>query len=78
MPKARGAALEALARAVVADPAIFTPRASLDSAIAALKALPGVGEWTAQYMPAAVRTALGIQSAPPAGASSESAPQTGM
>jgi hypothetical protein len=35
-------------------------------------------EWTAQYMPAAVRTALGIQSAPPAGASSESAPQTGM
>ena len=50
MPKARGAALEALARAVVADPAIFTPRASLDSAIAALKALPGVGEWTAQYI----------------------------
>ncbi|WP_231733134.1 MULTISPECIES: AlkA N-terminal domain-containing protein [unclassified Phenylobacterium] len=50
MPKARGAALEALARTVAADPAIFTPRADLESAIAALKALPGVGEWTAQYI----------------------------
>jgi len=50
MPKARGAALEALARTVAEDPAIFTPRADLDSAIAALKALPGVGEWTAQYI----------------------------
>lgn len=35
-------------------------------------------EWTAQYMPAAVRTALGIQSAPPAGASADGASQTGM
>ena len=50
MPRSRGAALEALARTVAADPAIFTPRASLESAIAALKALPGVGEWTAQYI----------------------------
>jgi AraC family transcriptional regulator of adaptative response / DNA-3-methyladenine glycosylase II len=50
MPKARGAALEALARTVAADPAIFTPRADLGSAIAALRALPGVGEWTAQYI----------------------------
>ena len=50
MPKARGAALEALARTVAADPTIFTPRADLESAIAALKALPGVGEWTAQYI----------------------------
>jgi AraC family transcriptional regulator of adaptative response / DNA-3-methyladenine glycosylase II len=50
MPKARGAALEALARTVAADRAIFTPRADLESAIAALKALPGVGEWTAQYI----------------------------
>ena len=50
MPKARGAALEALARTVAADPAIFTPRADLDSAIKALSALPGVGEWTAQYI----------------------------
>jgi len=50
MPKARGAALEALARTVAADPSIFTPRGDLESAIAALKALPGVGEWTAQYI----------------------------
>ena len=50
MPRARGAALEALARTVAADPTIFTPRADLASAIAALKALPGVGEWTAQYI----------------------------
>jgi AraC family transcriptional regulator of adaptative response / DNA-3-methyladenine glycosylase II len=50
MPRARGAALEALARTVAAEPAIFTPRADLESAIAALKALPGVGEWTAQYI----------------------------
>ena len=50
MPRARGAALEALARTVAADPSIFTPRADLESAIAALSALPGVGEWTAQYI----------------------------
>jgi len=50
MPKARGAALEALARTVAADPTIFTPRADLESAIKALSALPGVGEWTAQYI----------------------------
>jgi AraC family transcriptional regulator of adaptative response / DNA-3-methyladenine glycosylase II len=50
MPGSRGRALEALARTVAADPTIFTPRADLDSAIAALSALPGVGEWTAQYI----------------------------
>ena len=50
MPRSRGAALEGLARTVADDPSIFTPRADLASAIAALKALPGVGEWTAQYI----------------------------
>ena len=50
MPGARGRALESLARTVAEDPTIFTPRADLASAIAALKALPGVGEWTAQYI----------------------------
>ena len=50
MPRARGAALEGLARTVAADRTIFTPRGDLESAIAALKALPGVGEWTAQYI----------------------------
>lgn len=50
MPRARGAALEGLARAVTADGTIFAPRADLETAIASLKALPGVGEWTAQYI----------------------------
>ena len=50
MPRSRGAALEALARTVAADPTIFTPRADLESAMKALTALPGVGEWTAQYI----------------------------
>ena len=50
MPRSRGAALEGLAGTVAADPTIFTPRADLESAIAALSALPGVGEWTAQYI----------------------------
>lgn len=50
MPKARAASIEGLARTVAADPTIFTPRADLESAIAALTALPGVGEWTAQYI----------------------------
>jgi len=35
---------------VVADPNIFGARRSLDDAIGALKALPGIGEWTAQYI----------------------------
>ena len=50
MPKARRAALSALAAAVVADRLIFGPRASLDEAVARLRSLPGVGEWTAQYI----------------------------
>lgn len=50
MPRARGAALEAIARAAAADPLIFSARRSLDEAIQALRALPGVGEWTAQYI----------------------------
>jgi AraC family transcriptional regulator of adaptative response / DNA-3-methyladenine glycosylase II len=50
MPRARGAALEALARTVIEDGAVFSPRADLDTAIAALRALPGVGDWTAHYI----------------------------
>jgi AraC family transcriptional regulator of adaptative response / DNA-3-methyladenine glycosylase II len=50
MPKARAAALAAMTEAVIADPLIFGPRRSLEEAIDALKALPGVGEWTAQYI----------------------------
>ncbi|MGI8841524.1 MAG: AlkA N-terminal domain-containing protein [Caulobacteraceae bacterium] len=50
MPRARIGALSSLAAAVVADPLIFGPRRSLGDAIARLKALPGIGEWTAQYI----------------------------
>jgi AraC family transcriptional regulator, regulatory protein of adaptative response / DNA-3-methyladenine glycosylase II len=50
MPRARSASLSALAAAVAADPRLFGPRASLAEAIAALRRLPGIGEWTAQYI----------------------------
>ena len=50
MPRSRGAALLAVAAAVVADPGIFATGRGLDEAVAALRALPGIGEWTAQYI----------------------------
>lgn len=50
MPRARGRALVGLARAAQDDPDLFGPRRSLAEAVAALRALPGVGEWTAQYI----------------------------
>jgi AraC family transcriptional regulator, regulatory protein of adaptative response / DNA-3-methyladenine glycosylase II len=50
MPRARAKAIAALAAAVIADPRIFGPRRSLEAAIAQLSALPGIGEWTAQYI----------------------------
>ncbi|HEX4996281.1 MAG TPA: AlkA N-terminal domain-containing protein [Methylomirabilota bacterium] len=50
LTRARAPALGSLARAVVADPQIFGPRQSLDAAVLKLRALPGIGEWTAQYI----------------------------
>jgi AraC family transcriptional regulator, regulatory protein of adaptative response / DNA-3-methyladenine glycosylase II len=50
MPKARAAAVTSLAAAISADPAMFSRGASLDEAIAKLRLLPGIGEWTAQYI----------------------------
>jgi len=50
MPRARGRALVGLAATAAADPDLFGPRKSLDEAVAALRALPGIGEWTAQYI----------------------------
>lgn len=50
MPLQRAAALAALAGAVVADPHFFDVRRDLDTAIAAFCQLPGVGDWTAQYI----------------------------
>jgi AraC family transcriptional regulator of adaptative response / DNA-3-methyladenine glycosylase II len=50
MPRTRSAALASLAAAVRADPQIFGPKRGLDEAIGQLKALSGIGEWTAQYI----------------------------
>jgi len=50
MPKARAMSVTSLARALAADPTIFGRGASLEDAIAKLRALPGIGEWTAQYI----------------------------
>jgi AraC family transcriptional regulator of adaptative response / DNA-3-methyladenine glycosylase II len=50
MPKSRRTALSSLAAAVVADPLIFGPRRSLEDAVTQLRALAGIGEWTAQYI----------------------------
>jgi AraC family transcriptional regulator of adaptative response / DNA-3-methyladenine glycosylase II len=50
MPKARALALTSLAQAISSDAAIFSRGASLEAAIAKLRSLPGIGEWTAQYI----------------------------
>jgi AraC family transcriptional regulator of adaptative response / DNA-3-methyladenine glycosylase II len=50
MPGARALAVMSLAKAVSADPWIFSPGASLEETITRLRALPGIGEWTAQYI----------------------------
>ena len=50
MPAARQASLQALAEAAVADPNLFSPFGTIDEAIARLRSIRGVGEWTAQYI----------------------------
>jgi len=50
MPKSRAATLSAVAAAVLKDPEIFGTHGDLEAAIARLCAIPGVGEWTAQYI----------------------------
>jgi len=50
MPKARKTALKALAAATAADTRLFEPSATLERAIERLRAIPGIGEWTAQYI----------------------------
>jgi AraC family transcriptional regulator of adaptative response / DNA-3-methyladenine glycosylase II len=49
LPRARARALSALA-AAAADARLFHRDQDLDAAVARLKALPGIGEWTAQYI----------------------------
>ncbi|MEP6670315.1 MAG: AlkA N-terminal domain-containing protein [Chthoniobacter sp.] len=50
MPRARAAALAGVAAAVIADPRLFDPRRDLAEAVGRLRQLPGIGEWTAQYI----------------------------
>lgn len=48
--RARARALHALAQAVAAGRLVLEPTADIETALAALKSIPGVGEWTAQYV----------------------------
>lgn len=50
MPGARGRAISGLAEALRADPGLFDRGRGLVPAVTALKALSGIGEWTAQYI----------------------------
>ena len=50
MPSARLASLKALAEAAAADPNLFRPFGTIEEAVARLRAIRGVGEWTAQYI----------------------------
>jgi AraC family transcriptional regulator of adaptative response / DNA-3-methyladenine glycosylase II len=50
MPRQRRATLGVVAEAVLADPALLDPALALDAAVTRWRALPGVGEWTAQYI----------------------------
>ncbi|MBS2011621.1 MAG: helix-turn-helix domain-containing protein [Deltaproteobacteria bacterium] len=50
MPQARADAIAALARAVRDDRVSLDPRASVEKTMEALRELPGIGEWTAQYV----------------------------
>jgi AraC family transcriptional regulator of adaptative response / DNA-3-methyladenine glycosylase II len=50
MPAARLATLKAVAEAAVADANLFRPFGGVDETVARLKAIRGIGEWTAQYI----------------------------
>ncbi len=50
MPRARVHTLSLLAMAAANDSRLFDCNQELDAAVARLKAVPGIGEWTAQYI----------------------------
>jgi AraC family transcriptional regulator of adaptative response / DNA-3-methyladenine glycosylase II len=50
MPTARLASLKALAQAAADDPNLFRPLGTTKEAIARLRTIPGIGDWTAQYI----------------------------
>ncbi len=50
MPRARGRTIVALAEAAACGDIVLKPGADPESTVAKLKMLPGVGDWTAQYV----------------------------
>jgi AraC family transcriptional regulator of adaptative response / DNA-3-methyladenine glycosylase II len=50
MPVARLSTLKALAEAAAANPNLFQPFGTIEEAITQLRAIRGIGEWTAQYI----------------------------
>jgi AraC family transcriptional regulator of adaptative response / DNA-3-methyladenine glycosylase II len=50
MPRSRAATLNAVATAAVADKHLFDATGGLDEAVRRLRAIRGIGEWTAQYI----------------------------
>jgi AraC family transcriptional regulator of adaptative response / DNA-3-methyladenine glycosylase II len=50
MPRSRAATLLAVAAAAMADAHLFDATRGLDDAVARLRSIRGVGEWTAQYI----------------------------
>jgi len=50
MPGARARSVVALARAVADGDLVLMPNADIEATLDRLRALPGVGEWTAQYI----------------------------
>ena len=50
MPTSRSAALQSIARAAAADPTLFHLTGDLDHTLSRLRAIHGIGDWTAQYI----------------------------
>jgi AraC family transcriptional regulator of adaptative response / DNA-3-methyladenine glycosylase II len=50
MPESRAACLSAVAAEATADKQVFAAGQPLEAAISRLRELPGIGEWTAQYI----------------------------
>jgi AraC family transcriptional regulator of adaptative response / DNA-3-methyladenine glycosylase II len=50
IPSARARSVLALARAVAGGSLVLAPNADIEAGLEKLRALPGVGEWTAQYI----------------------------
>ncbi|HEY3146677.1 MAG TPA: AlkA N-terminal domain-containing protein [Dongiaceae bacterium] len=50
MPAARKEALVALALAALKDPSLFQPQGTVEETVGRLRAIRGIGEWTAHYI----------------------------